>query len=299
MAIDPNPRIGDPCSDIGEFAAEHPPATGILPRAAAVAARMDLDPHRAQQWAAVWTVLLTASAWRSDQSELAACLGSDAFERLLSVRTAPMPLDPVPPMQERHLHAQSSLVIAISGPSGAGKTTTVNAVAARLGNASALFYDEYFRRIPHPDIRAWIEQGADPDRWAALPDLVDAVRALRDGRAIDTPGGRTIMPARYIVLEEPWGRDRTELRPWIDFVAHLDTPLDISLCRRLLRDYASPERGDPLEFVQDYLDVRLTEVYRRMQRAGDHADLVVDALRPPEQIAEEIVAAIHRLETAR
>lgn len=84
VAIDPIPRIGDPCSDIGGFAAEHPPVTAILWRAAAIAARMDLDQDRAQQWAAVWTVLLTASAWRPDQAELEACLTSPVFERLLS-----------------------------------------------------------------------------------------------------------------------------------------------------------------------------------------------------------------------
>lgn len=84
VAIDPIPRIGDPCADIGGFAAEHRPATAILPRAAAVAARMGLDPQRAQRWAAVWTVLVTASAWRPDQAELEACLASDAFGRLLS-----------------------------------------------------------------------------------------------------------------------------------------------------------------------------------------------------------------------
>jgi streptomycin 6-kinase len=84
VAIDPIPCIGDPCSDIGEFAAEHPPATAILPRAADIAARMDLDQHRAQQWAAVWTVLLTSSAWRPDQADLEACLTSDEFECLLA-----------------------------------------------------------------------------------------------------------------------------------------------------------------------------------------------------------------------
>lgn len=83
VAIDPVPRIGDPCSDVGEFAAEHLPATAILTRAAAIAARLDLDQHRAQQWAAIWTVLLTSSAWRPDQSELEACVASDAFARLL------------------------------------------------------------------------------------------------------------------------------------------------------------------------------------------------------------------------
>jgi streptomycin 6-kinase len=40
VAIDPIPRIGDPCSDAGFFAACHPPATTILQRAGAVAGHM-------------------------------------------------------------------------------------------------------------------------------------------------------------------------------------------------------------------------------------------------------------------
>jgi streptomycin 6-kinase len=84
VAIDPIPRIGDPCSEVGFFASGHPPATAILERATAIAARMDLDPYRAREWAAVWAVLETCSAWRPDQSDLEACLASDAFERLLT-----------------------------------------------------------------------------------------------------------------------------------------------------------------------------------------------------------------------
>ena len=84
VAIDPMPRIGDPCSDVGFFASGHPPATMILERATAIAARMNLDPHRALQWAAIWAVLEATSAWRPDQAELEASLSSDAFERLLA-----------------------------------------------------------------------------------------------------------------------------------------------------------------------------------------------------------------------
>lgn len=83
LAIDPVPCIGDPCSDVGFFAASHPPATTILPRAVTIAARMDLDQHRALRWAAIWAVLQTCQAWRPDQSDLEACMSSDVFERLL------------------------------------------------------------------------------------------------------------------------------------------------------------------------------------------------------------------------
>jgi streptomycin 6-kinase len=64
VAIDPMPRIGDPCADAGFFAACHPPATTILQRAAAIAGQMGLDRQRALRWAAVWAVLQTCQAWR-------------------------------------------------------------------------------------------------------------------------------------------------------------------------------------------------------------------------------------------
>jgi streptomycin 6-kinase len=83
VAVDPIPSIGDPCSDIGFFAAGHPPATAILQRATAIAVRMGLDPQRCQHWAAVWTVLQTCQAWRPDQADLEACLSSDEFKSLL------------------------------------------------------------------------------------------------------------------------------------------------------------------------------------------------------------------------
>jgi streptomycin 6-kinase len=82
VAIDPVPRIGDPCADAGFFAASHPPATTILQRAGAVAGHT--GGQRALRWAAVWAVLQTCQAWREDQSDLEACLSSDQFEHLLA-----------------------------------------------------------------------------------------------------------------------------------------------------------------------------------------------------------------------
>jgi streptomycin 6-kinase len=85
VAIDPIPRVGDPCADVGFFAAGHRPAAGIFQRAGAIAGQMGLDRHRAQRWAAVWTVLQTCHAWRDDQSDLETCLASSEFEQLLRV----------------------------------------------------------------------------------------------------------------------------------------------------------------------------------------------------------------------
>jgi streptomycin 6-kinase len=84
VAVDPQPRIGDPHSDIGLFAAYHPPATAILQRAGMIAERMGLDAHRARRWAAVWTVHQSCQAWREDQQSLDRSLASEVFENLLT-----------------------------------------------------------------------------------------------------------------------------------------------------------------------------------------------------------------------
>jgi len=85
VAIDPIPRVGDPCADVGFFAAGHRPATRILWRADAIAELMGLDRLRAQRWAAVWTVLQTCHAWREDQSDLETVVASSEFDQLLRV----------------------------------------------------------------------------------------------------------------------------------------------------------------------------------------------------------------------
>jgi uridine kinase len=45
-------------------------------------------------------------------------------------------------------------VIAVAGPSGAGKTTLVRQLVARLGNAAALFFDDYESSSTYPPTRS-------------------------------------------------------------------------------------------------------------------------------------------------
>jgi streptomycin 6-kinase len=83
VSSDPIPRVGDPASDVGFFAHDHQPASGILERARAIATATDNDPWRSQRWAAVWTVLLAVSAWRDDQEDLERLVWTRPFLELL------------------------------------------------------------------------------------------------------------------------------------------------------------------------------------------------------------------------
>ena len=71
--------------DAGPVLSAHHAAqsTASFDRATLVAERLEADADRAVRWAAVWTVLLTISAWRQDQSELDALVASSKFEEIL------------------------------------------------------------------------------------------------------------------------------------------------------------------------------------------------------------------------
>lgn len=76
------PRLGDPCVDVGMFAADQP-APLILDTAAELARLLDLDVDRAAAWSVVWTVLQTAQAWREDQQSLDELVRTATFRRIL------------------------------------------------------------------------------------------------------------------------------------------------------------------------------------------------------------------------
>ena len=75
--------IGDPCADIGFFAAGTGAVDTILVRARTMAIHCQQDPQRAERWAVVWTVMDTASAWRDDQPALDLFLAGPDAQRLL------------------------------------------------------------------------------------------------------------------------------------------------------------------------------------------------------------------------
>ncbi len=85
VAIDPMPRIGDPCSDVGSFASYHPPARSIASRARLIASLLGYDPARAERWAAVSAVGEACETWREDSDELQEWMSGPEAERLLAL----------------------------------------------------------------------------------------------------------------------------------------------------------------------------------------------------------------------
>lgn len=191
-------------------------------------------------------------------------------------------------------------VVAVSGPSGAGKSTAIRNLVERLGDAVALYLDDYDASSIYPDIEQWLADGADPNQFQT-PQLSADLRTLRGGTAITRPhNGQVAQPARVLVLEEPFGHERAEVGDLIDFVVCVDLPLEIALARKLLRmlgfflaDQTPDAFVKQLQFFLPWYIESGGELYRTVQqRVLQNCDMIADGMLPPDALADSIAASI-------
>jgi uridine kinase len=124
---------------------------------------------------------------------------------------------------------------------------------------------------------------------------------LRRGRPIRHPVTKLVtISTPIIVVEEPFGRSRPELGTLIDFVVVLDTPFEVALARRLLRELRGSENSEPgklssrhIKFHEEYLENGVRNLYVAVQRlALKQADFVLDGLLTPDDMANKIISLL-------
>jgi uridine kinase len=191
-------------------------------------------------------------------------------------------------------------VIAVSGISGVGKTSLIERMADRLGNAARLHFDHYVvLGNDIGDIAAWLEAGVDPN-VVETPQFAADLERLRRRQSVQLPQDHGVVePADFVILEEPFGRSRDVMAPMIDLAVHIAIPHDVAMARRLLRTVGlRPQMGDPglIDELEEQLRAFLAggrDIYQALDvQAKAGADLVLDGLRPVEALADDLMAAI-------
>ncbi len=195
-------------------------------------------------------------------------------------------------------------VVAISGTSGTGKTTLTKEVTTLLDDAVSLHFDDYAARNTLPsDIPRWFSDGADLNR-IETPQLIEDLLALRNQRTLSLSGDQgERKPAKYIIVDEPFGRAREKIARYFDFVLYIDVPLEISLARGILRTlhtggeilHLPPERlvSDVKEFLSNYLYHSWRDVYLlNKKNVRRNCDLILDGMKTVDELAQEAIKAI-------
>jgi uridine kinase len=164
-------------------------------------------------------------------------------------------------------------IIGISGNMGARKTTLTRNLARDL-RSSFLIWDDFDEISDAPkDYIAWYKRGGSYIEWN-YPKLAEVLKSLKFGKAVRHPVRHNIInPTQYIIFDAPLGRFHQQTGIYIDTWIHIDVPLDVSLCRWLLREYKGTDKSRPL-----FND----------NKFKDEADLMMDGMLPTTHQVERV-----------
>jgi uridine kinase len=176
-------------------------------------------------------------------------------------------------------------VIGISSPSGGGKTSVTKALKEKLFDSTAIYFDEFDDTTTHPeDLIAWVSRGGDYNEWKT-PGIVSALESIIAKNE-----------SKYILYDAPLGRAHDESGRYIDFMVFIDTPLDVAMARRFLRDNLSEPSNDSecvLHNLKNELSGYLKEgrlPYLEMyKKVKPKSDILVDGCLSLDEISDLII----------
>jgi uridine kinase len=199
------------------------------------------------------------------------------------------------------------IIIGVAGGTGSGKTTVATAILARVGaeHVACIPHDAYYRDLSHlpPEERARIN--FDHPDALETEMLVEHVRALRAGRAVEVPvydftthrrtqDTRRVKPAPVILVEGILVFAEPQLRDLFDVKLYIDTDADVRFIRRLRRDVK--ERGRTIDSIcEQYLTTVRPMHLEFVEPSKRYADVIIPEGGFNEIAIEMVAARISRL----
>lgn len=160
-----------------------------------------------------------------------------------------------------------TVLVAIDGRGGAGKSSLARHLAHALGAATVVGLDDFGR----PDVPGW-------DLARLRSQVLDPLLAARPGRYqrwdwdTDTGAEWHDVPLRATVVVEGVGSTRTELgSPW-DLTVWVDAPQEVRLRRGVERD------GEAMRHVWVDIWIPQEDRYVASERPHERADVIVSGL---------------------
>ncbi|HDO7841032.1 TPA: uridine kinase [Legionella pneumophila] len=147
-------------------------------------------------------------------------------------------------------------IIGISGKTGAGKSTLAKALSQDI-KATLISWDDFDDISLEPeDYIEWYYKGCNYSEFKR-ESLAKTLANLKSKKEIIHPILHTLLnPTEYIIFDAPLGKLHIQTGEYIDTCVHIEVPLDISLCRRILRDFKDKlqTKENLLEEVSFYLN---------------------------------------------
>jgi len=193
-------------------------------------------------------------------------------------------------------------LIAIAGPSCAGKTETAKAVAKHL-NACIVPIDSYYINLDHCSYEERCRFNFDEPAALDHDFLLEQLKTFARGQAIETPiydftrhtraaGTHRIDCAPFLIVEGLFVLYWKDVRELCDVTVYVDAPDDICLERRKRRDVC--ERGRTVEsVVKQYNETVRPMAAKYVWPTKELAGLVVSGTDSLEHCATQVLEAIN------
>ncbi len=171
-------------------------------------------------------------------------------------------------------------IIAIGAITAGGKTTIVNAVKDRLPRTASLHFDDYSFEGEVEDFSKWLSEGADVNVWDLTPLKADIENIMQSGNY------------DYLLLDYPFAYQHNMIRDYLDCCIFIDTPLDIALARRVIRDMKDADADEIRNEMYSYLQFARIVYVQMQQEHLSSCDNVIDGAKELDDIINEIAEII-------
>ena len=176
-------------------------------------------------------------------------------------------------------------IIAVTGGSGCGKTLFTNLLVERLHKSNVVlpldcYYKDKPDQIPNEKYDFDSPQAFDFDLYHKH------LKLLNSGESIQMPhfgyetgkreaGFSEIFPKEYLIIEGLHVLLHPKIREIISFSFFMDSPLDVAVCRRCIRDIQ--EYDITAEYsLNQFLNFVRPAYFEYILPAKKHSDLVVE-----------------------
>lgn len=173
-------------------------------------------------------------------------------------------------------------IIAIGAVTAGGKTTVVNAIKDRLPRTASLHFDDYSFEGEVEDFSKWVSEGADVHVWDLSPLKADIERIIRSGEY------------DYLLLDYPFAYQHQMIKDYLNCCIFIDTPLDIAMARRVLRDMKEAAADEIRNEMDTYLKYTRVAYAQMSEDSTSDYDYVIDGAKELEDIINEAMEIILR-----
>ncbi len=196
------------------------------------------------------------------------------------------------------------VLIAIGGCSGSGKTTLAEELAREL-EGTHFHLDHYYRDLGHMPLAERAEQNFDDPESIEHELLIEHLRTLKQGRAIDRPVydfasytrvqkvTERVFEPHVLLIDGIFALCYPELRAISDLRIYVEAADEVCYQRRLARDVR--ERGRSADCVAAHYAATVRPMAERYVRpSAQFADVVVEGATSLDWSVEQVLSALRQ-----